>query len=90
MGSCSTNIREFEDQSAIKGKLQIKWDKTKLVSHLARVLRHYVKRGERKKKKKKKRKKRKKAKKGMDTMRLYGKLFVYGFVWTLVCSISRV
>ena len=65
MGSCGANRREFEDQSAIKGKLEIKWDKTKLVSHLGRVLGHYVKRGERKRKKKK-RKKRNKAKKGMD------------------------
>ena len=48
MGSCGANRREFEDQSAIKGKFEIKWDKTKLVSHLGRVLGHYVKRGERK------------------------------------------
>ena len=45
MGSCAANIREFEDQSAIKGKLEIKWDKTKLVSHLGRALGHFVKRG---------------------------------------------
>ena len=48
MGSCGANRREFEDQSAIKGKFEIKWDKTKLVSHLGRVLEHYMKRGERK------------------------------------------
>ena len=67
MGSCAANRREFEYQSAINGKLEIRWDKTKLVSHLGRVLGHYVKRGERvkKKKKKKKKKKRKKSKKGI-------------------------
>ena len=39
MGSCGANRRELEDQSAIKGKLEIKWDKTKLVSNLGRMLR---------------------------------------------------
>ena len=31
---CGANRRDFEDQSVIKGKIKIKWDKTKLVSHL--------------------------------------------------------
>ena len=30
--SCGENRRELEDQSVIKGKIKIKWDKTKLVS----------------------------------------------------------
>ena len=57
MGSCGANRREFEDQSAIKGKFEIKWDKTKLVSHFfregARAL-HEERRKEEKKKKKRK------------------------------------
>ena len=32
--SGGANRREFEDRSVIKGKIKIKWDKTKLVSHL--------------------------------------------------------
>ena len=54
---CS-NRREFEDQSVIKGKIIIKWDKTKLVSHLGDWEGFYVKRGEEKKKRKKKKEKR--------------------------------
>ena len=62
--SCSANRREFEDQSAIKGKLTIKWDKTKLVSHFggsARALRE-----ERKEERNEEKKKKKKKRKGMD------------------------
>ena len=71
--SCGANTREFEDQSVIKGKIKIKWDKTKLVSHLGDW--GYVKRGELKKKKEKKIL-------GMDC---YGFVWIcehlYGFVW---------
>ena len=42
--SCGVNGREFEDQSVIKGKIKIKWDKTKLVSHLGVGGGHFVKR----------------------------------------------
>ena len=50
MGSCGANKREFEDQSAIKGKLRPNWDKTKLVSHFGRVKKNVKKkRGEEKK-----------------------------------------
>ena len=48
--SCGVNRREFEDQSVIKGKIKIKWDKTKLVSHLGDWEGFYMKRGEEKKK----------------------------------------
>ena len=34
--------------------------------------------------------KKKKKRKGMDDYDFVCKLFVYGFIWTLVCSISRV
>ena len=40
--------------------------------------------------KKKKKKKRKKAKKGMETICVWICMDCYGFVWILVCSISRV
>ena len=50
--SYGANRREFEDQSVIKGKIRIKWDKTKLVSHLGEGESFYVKRGEEKKKRK--------------------------------------
>ena len=92
--SYGANRREFEDQSAIKGKCEqigirpswsLIWESKK------------KKRREREKmKKKKKRKRRKKTKKGMETlsMDLYGLLWVYmdfwTFVWRLVCSIFRV
>ena len=33
MGSYGANRRKFEDQSAIKRKFRLKWDKTKLVTH---------------------------------------------------------
>ena len=68
--SCGVTKREFEDQCVIKGKIKIKWDKTKLVSHLGDWEDFYVKRGEEKKKTKKKKEKRIS---GMDC---------YGFVWT--------
>ena len=48
MGSCGANIREFEDQSAIKRKFRLKWDKTKLVSHFGRTKNVKKKRGEEK------------------------------------------
>ena len=35
--SCGANRREFEDQSVIEGKIKIKWDKTKLVSHFGGI-----------------------------------------------------
>ena len=72
--SCGANRREFENQSVIKGKIKIKWDKTKLVSHLGDWEGFYVKREEEKKKRKKKKRKKKKEKRisGMD---------YYGFVW---------
>ena len=54
-------------------KLEIKWDKTKLVSHLGEGF--YMKREEEKKKRKKKKERRIS---GMDCMVLYG---YYGFVW---------
>ena len=80
--SCDANRREFGDQSVIKGKIKIKRDKTKLVSHLGEGEGFYVKRGEEKKKEKK----RSKAKKGMD---LYGLLWFcmdyYGFLW--ICEL---
>ena len=50
MGSYGANRRELEDQSAIKGKLEIKRDETKLVSHFWREKRRVKKRGEEKKK----------------------------------------
>ena len=79
--SCGANRREFEDQSVIKGKIKIKWDKTKLVSHLGDWKGFYVNRGEEKKKKKKKKKKEKRIS-GMD---FYGLVWIcehlYGFVW---------
>ena len=80
--SCGANRREFEDQSVIKGKIKIKWDKTKLVSHLGEGEGFYVKRGEEKKKRKEEKKKKKK--KRISSMNCYG------FVWILVCFISRV
>ena len=67
MGSCGANRREFEDQSAIKRKFRLKWDKTKLVSHF-----WGAKNVERKEEKKKKKKR-----KGME---YYGYVFVYGSV----------
>ena len=73
---CGANRREFEDQSVIKGKIKIKWDKTKLVSHLGYWEGFYVKRGEEKKKKMKKKKKKEKRISGMDC---------YGFVW--ICMV---
>ena len=54
--SCGANRKESEEQSVIKGKIKIKWDKTKLVSHLGDWEGFYVKRGEEKKKRKKKKK----------------------------------
>ena len=70
--SCGANRREFEDQSVIKGKIKIKWDKTKLVSHLGDWEGFYVKIGKEKNKSKKKKKKRVS---GMDC---------YGFVWIVM------
>ena len=75
--SSGANRREFEDQSVIKGKIKIKWDKTKLVSHLrrsARAFREERKEERNEEKKKKKKKKKKKRISGMD---------YYGFVWIL-------
>ena len=66
--SCGANRRELKDQSVIKGKIKIKWEKTKLVSHLRDWVGFYVKRGEEKKKRKKKEK------------RISG-IDCYGFVW---------
>ena len=34
MGSCGANRREIENQSSINRKFRLRWDKTKLVSHL--------------------------------------------------------
>ena len=77
--SCGANRRELEDQSVIKGKIKIKWDKTKLVSHLGDWEGFYMQRGEEKKKRKKKKEKRIL---GMDC---YGFVWIYehlyGFVW---------
>ena len=67
--SCGANRREFENQSVIKGKIKIKWDKTKLVSHLGDWEDFYVKKGEEKKKRKKKKEKR------------ISSIDYYGFVW---------
>ena len=44
--SCGANKREFEDQSVIKGKIKIKWDKTKSVSDLRDWEGFYMKSGE--------------------------------------------
>ena len=67
-------------------KLEIKWDKTKLVSHLGELGKALREEREKKKKKKKKKKKRKrkKAKKGMDCYVLYGLLWVCMDFWTFV------
>ena len=77
--SCGANRREFEDQSVITGKIKIKWDKTKLVSHLGDWKGFYVKRGEEKKKRKKKKEKR------ISSMDCYGFVWIcehlYGFLW---------
>ena len=74
---CGANRREFEDQSVIKGKIKIKRDKTKLVSHLGDWEGFYVKRREEKKKKKKE--------KRISGMDCYGFVWIcehlYGFVW---------
>ena len=57
MGSCGANRREFEDQSVIKKKFRLKWDKTKLVSHYWESKNvKKKKRGEERKKKKKEKK----------------------------------
>ena len=55
--SGGANRREFEDQSVTKGKIKIKWDKTKLVSHLEGM--EGLLREERREKKKRKKKKEK-------------------------------
>ena len=85
--SCGANIREFEDQSVIKGKIKIKWDKTKLVSHLGDWEGFYVKRREEKRREKKKKRK-KRRRRGFQvwiTMGLYGLLWIcehlYGLLW---------
>ena len=70
--SCGANRREFEDQSVIKGKIKIKWDKTKLVSHLGDWEDFYVKRGEEKKKRKKRRRR---------GFQVWIAMVLYGFVW---------
>ena len=75
--SCGANRREFEDQSVIKGKIKIKWDKTKLVSHLGDLEGFYVKRGE-EKKKRKKRKGRRRKRRGFQ---VWIAMVLYGFVW---------
>ena len=56
--SCGANRREFEDQSVIKGKIKIKWDKTKLVSHLGDWEGFYVKIGEEKRRRRGRRRRR--------------------------------
>ena len=53
--SYGANRTEFEDQSVIKGKIKIKWDKTNLVPHLGEGEVFNVKRGEENKKRKKRR-----------------------------------
>ena len=77
--SCGANRRDFEDQSVIKGKIKIKWDKTKLVSHNGDWEGFYVKRGEEKKKGKKKKEER------ISCMGCYGFVWIcehlYKFVW---------
>ena len=73
MGSCGANKREFEDQSAIKGKLRPNWDKTKLVSHFGRV----KKKREEEERRREKVEEGEKKGKGMETMNFYG------FVWKL-------
>ena len=67
--SGGANRREFEDQSVTKGKIKIKLDKTKLVSHLEGM--EGLLREKRREKKKRKKKKEKRIS-GMD---------YYGFVW---------
>ena len=69
--SCGENIREFEDQSVKKGKIKIKWDKTKLVSYLGDWEGFYLKRGEEEKKRKKRRRK---GEEGEEDFR-------YGLLW---------
>ena len=86
--SCGANRREFEDQSVIKGKIKIKWDKTKLVSHLGDWEGFYMKRGEEKKKRKKKKEKRIS---GMDYYELVWICeLLYGFLDYWSSSLSRV
>ena len=70
--SCGENIREFEDQSVKKGKIKIKWDKTKLVSYLGDWEGFYLKRGEEEKKRKKRRRRR--------GFQVWIAMVLYGFV----------
>ena len=70
--SCGANRREFEDQSVIKGKIKIKWDKTKLVSHLGDWEGFYVKRREEKRREEKRR--RRGRREGEEDFR-------YGLLW---------
>ena len=81
MGSCGANRREIEDQSAIKRKFRLKWDKTKLVSHLGIF-------GGPREERRKEGKKKKKKRKGMKTRVLYGiaricmeTMILYGILW---------
>ena len=72
-------------KSVIKGKIKIKWDKTKLVSHLGGLggLLHE----ERRRKEEEEEEKKKRKKKRRRGRRLRRRGFQ---VWILVCSISRV
>ena len=72
--SCGANRREFEDQSVIEGKIKIKWDKTKLVSHLGDWEDFYVKRGEEKNKKEKR----------ISDMDYYGFVGIYEHLYGLL------
>ena len=72
---CGANRREFKNQSVIKGKIKINWDKTKLVSHLGVWEGFYMKRGEEKKKKKRRRRRRRRG------FQVWIAMVLYGFVW---------
>ena len=84
MGSCGANRRELEDQSAIKGKLEIKRGCDQVgLSFFERT-----KRREEKRRREEEEEEEKKGMESMETRDLYGDVWIsmilYGFVWMVM------